>query len=220
MKHKLAAVPALLLGFIVAAPAQDVVPSGTSVTVRTNDRIDLHESSDGRIYSAVIDQDVRDRAGRVAIPRGSNAELIVRNLGRDDMSVDMESVTVQGRRYIVSTADQTFQGNDKDGVGKNSRTGKYVGGGAVLGTIIGAIAGGGKGAAIGALAGGAAGAGTQVITRGRDVKIPSESLLTFRLDRSLEVGRGNRSRDDGYYRNGSHYHKDPYKNDYTRRDRY
>jgi len=216
-----AALPALLLGFAVAAPAQvDVIPSGTNITVRTNERIDMHDSSDGRIYTAVVDQDVRDRDGQVVIPRGSDAELIIRNLGREDMAVDMESVTVQGRRYIVSTTDQTYQGTDKEGLGKNSRTGKYVGGGAILGTIIGAIAGGGKGAAIGAVAGGAAGAGTQVITRGRDVRIPSESLLTFRLDRPLELGRGDRSRDDGYNRNGSHYHNDPYRNDDTRRDRY
>jgi hypothetical protein len=209
MKRMFLTAPALLLGLTMAAHAQvDVVPNGTSITVRTNERIDLHDSSDGRIYSAVIDQDVRDRDGHVAVPRGSSAELIVRNLGRNDLAVDMESVTVQGRRYIVSTTDQPMQGSDKDGIGQNSRTGKYVGGGALLGTIIGAIAGGGKGAAIGALAGGAAGAGTQVITRGRDVRIPSESLLTFRLDRRLEVGRGNYSRDNGFDRNGVHYHND------------
>jgi hypothetical protein len=77
----------------------------------------------------------------------------------------------------------------------------------VLGTIIGAIAGGGKGAAIGAAAGAAAGAGTQTITRGRDVKVPAESLITFRLDRPLTVAQGAYSRDNGYTENGYHYHK-------------
>jgi hypothetical protein len=209
MTTRFAILPALLLGCTLIAPAQvDLVPSGSSITVRTNETIDMHDRSDGRVFSGVVDRDVLDRDGRVAIRRGANAELIVRNVGREDMVVDLESVTVQGRRYIVSASGESYQGSEKDGVGKNERTGKYVGGGALLGTIIGAIAGGGKGAAIGAVAGGAAGAGTQVMTRGRDVRVPAESLLTFRLARPLEVGRGDYSRDNGYDRDGHHYHQD------------
>ena len=78
------------------------------------------------------------------------------------MSVDLESVTVNGRRYMVSA--EAYDKSRGSGLGKNKRTGEYVGGGAALGAIIGAIAGGGKGAAIGAAAGGGAGAGTQVLT--------------------------------------------------------
>jgi hypothetical protein len=62
-----------------------------------------------------------------------------------------------------------------------------VGGGAVLGAIIGGIAGGGKGAAIGAGAGSAAGAGVQVLTRGQQVKVPSETLLEFRLQQPVTI---------------------------------
>ena len=62
-----------------------------------------------------------------------------------------------------------------------------VGGGAVLGTIIGAIAGGGKGAAIGAVVGGAAGAGGEILTKGKEVRVPSESVLNFRLDQDLRL---------------------------------
>jgi hypothetical protein len=218
MKLQVATIPALLLGCALAVPAQDVVPAGTNVTVRTTDAINIRDTSDGRIYTGVVDQDVLDRDGRVAIPRGANAELIVRNVGRDDLALDLESVTVNGRRYIVSTTDQSYAGTGKDGIGKNQRTGKYVGGGALLGTIIGAIAGGGKGAAIGAIAGGAAGAGAQTMTRGRSVQVPSESLLTFRLDRPLEVGRGEYSRDNGYDRNGYHYHNNDYQRQYNNND--
>jgi hypothetical protein len=89
-------------------------------------------------------------------------------------------------------------------VGANKRTAKYAGGGAIIGSIIGAIAGGGKGAAIGALAGGGAGAIGQTVTRGRQVSVPAESMLTFRLDRSLRVGGPDRGRD----RDGAHYHDD------------
>ena len=76
----------------------------------------------------------------------------------------------------------------KKSVGANRRTGEFVGGGAVLGTIVGALAGGGKGAAIGAAAGAAGGAGVEIATSGRIVRIPAESVLTFRLERPLEMG--------------------------------
>jgi len=62
-----------------------------------------------------------------------------------------------------------------------------VGGGAVLGTLIGAIAGGGKGAAIGAAAGGVTGAGAQVLTRGKEVKVPAETILQFKLTQPLRL---------------------------------
>ncbi len=47
------------------------------------------------------------------------------------------------------------------------------------------------------------------MTRGSSVRVPAESLLTFRLDRPLVVATGEDSRDRGYYRNGYHYHGDP-----------
>ena len=211
MQKSIWAIPAALIALQFTAAAQvDTLRSGTNVTVRTNSSIDVKNPSDGRIYTGVVDQDVMDQSGRVAIPRGSDAELIVRNYGNGEVILDIESITVNGRRYIVSTQDEPVSnqtGSQKEGVGKNERTAKYVGGGAVLGTIIGAIAGGGKGAAIGAAAGAAAGAGTQTITRGRDVKVPAESLITFRLDRPLTGGQGALSRDNGYTENGYHYHK-------------
>lgn len=179
----------------------DTVPAGTNIEVRTNRSINLHDSTDGRPYVATVNRDVLDRDGRVAIPRGSEAELVVREVGRHDLALDLQSVNVNGRRYVVESEANNYDASGKPGVGKNERTAKYVGGGAILGTIIGAIAGGGKGAAIGALAGGAGGAGAQTLTRGRDVKVPSESLLTFRLEQPLRVGGGgNRGRDRQYPR--------------------
>jgi hypothetical protein len=196
----------------MAAFAQaDRVPVGKDITVRTNEKIDLKGASDGRIYTGVVDRDVMDSSGHVAIPRGSNAELIVRNVSSSERAVDLESITVGGNRYVVAaTGQENTSETQKEGVGKNKRTAKYVGGGAVIGSIIGAIAGGGKGAAIGAIAGGAAGAGAQTITRGRDIHVPAESLLTFRLDRPLELRTGLNSRDNGYDRNGQHFHRYTY----------
>jgi hypothetical protein len=88
------------------------------------------------------------------------------------------------------------------GIGNNQETLKNVGGGALLGTVIGAIVGGGKGAAVGAAAGAAVGAGAQILTHGRRVSVPAESLLTYRLQSGLDLG----VTDTGYSKDGQHYH--------------
>ncbi|HYP08193.1 MAG TPA: hypothetical protein VER03_18310 [Bryobacteraceae bacterium] len=199
------------LGFCLSAQT-DRVPAGSEIVVRTNDAIDARHPSDSRIYSGVVDRDVMDRSGRVVIPRGAEAELIARDVNdQKEIVVDLESVTVSGRRYVVDSQEQLVtaegSGDRKEGVGANERTGKYVGGGALIGSIIGAIAGGGKGAAIGAATGAGAGAVGQTVTRGGAVRLPSESVLTFRLDRALRIGAA----DDGFSREGRHYHR--YDND-------
>jgi len=162
----------------------DTIPAGTEVVVRTVDPIDVRQADPGRHFLATVDRDVRDANGRVAIPRGANAHLIATDAGNRDIAIDLRSVNVNGQRYILNSEDITAQ-RPREGLGANQRTGSLIGGGAVLGTILGAIAGGGKGAAIGALAGGAAGAGTVVLTRGREVRMPSETILRFRLDRPV-----------------------------------
>jgi hypothetical protein len=182
------------------------VPAGSEIVVRTIDSIDANHPSDSRIYNATVERDVLDRSGRVVIPRGADAELIMRDASDSDIVVDLESVTVNGERYVVNAGSETVSATSeerREGVGANERTGKYVGGGAIVGSIIGAIVGGGKGAAIGAATGAGAGAATQTVTRGGSVRLPSESVLTFRLDRPLRVG----SADDGYMREGRHYHR-------------
>lgn len=182
------------------------VPNGTTIPVRTNESINLGDAPDGRVYTGVVADDVRDTAGNVVFPRGANAELIVRRVDNDERMVDLESISIRGRRYAVEATPESVSSDRKQGLGANQRTGKYVGGGAALGAIIGAIAGGGKGAAIGAATGAGAGAVGQVVTRGRSGRIPSESLLTFRLERGLATG--NAYRDQGYSREGRHYHRD------------
>jgi hypothetical protein len=177
------------------------IAAGASITVRNNEPIDARQT-DGRVFSGVVHQDVLDADGNVAIPKGSDAELTVRIDSNHDLAVDLESVTVDGQRYALTTNPERPADGQKDGIGQNKRTAEYVGGGALLGTIIGAIAGGGKGAAIGAAAGAAAGAGTQVLTRGKTVNVPAESLLTFRLERTLEMGAA----DGGFNRDARQYY--------------
>jgi len=175
----------LLVG---AAFAQNnIVPSGTEIRVRTDQAIQTNTPSTDRFYGATVSQDVMDASGNVAIPKGSPAELAVRRgANNNEVVLDLESVRVNGRRYSLM-ADTNARSGGKEGIGKNKRTGEYVGGGALAGTLIGAIAGGGKGAAIGAIAGGAAGAGAQTVTRGSQVSIPAETELQFRLTNDVAL---------------------------------
>src|SRR5438105_450035 len=75
---------------------------GTMIAVRTNESIDV-ERRDNRVYTGIVDQDVRGDNGRLAIPRGSNAELIVRVRPDNDLILDLESVVVNGQRYAIKT---------------------------------------------------------------------------------------------------------------------
>jgi hypothetical protein len=177
------------------------IEPGTVIPVRTNQYISSARA-DGRIFTGSVSQDVMGSNGALAIPRGSDVELIVRNAPDGDLVLDLESVMIDGRRYAVAASANRIDADKKEGVGANQRTGKFVGGGAILGGIIGAIAGGGKGAAIGAGVGAAAGAGNEMATRGREVRVPSETLLTFRLDQPLTMGVP----DSGETQGGYHYH--------------
>ena len=189
-----------------ALQARSTIDADTTLKVRTTEPIDV-KTADGLVFKGTIDEDVLDRDDLVAIPEGSTVELIARKSG-NEMTLDLESVTVNGQRYAVladqSTVGTTGQlGAGARTIGANKDTAVYVGGGALLGTIIGAIAGGGKGAAIGAAVGAAGGAGAQIVTKGRSVYLPAESLVTFRLARRLNVG----IEDTGFDRDNRHYHR-------------
>jgi hypothetical protein len=167
------------------------VPAGTEISVLTNQEINSKTTNQGQTFPADVAENVTNSAGQVVIPKGSEAELVIRNVnaggttGTSELALDLQSIKVGGRRYMVSTEDVSQSG--RSGLGKNKRTAEMVGGGAVLGTLIGAVAGGGKGAAIGAATGAAAGAGTQILTRGKTVEVPAESTLRFKLDQPLQL---------------------------------
>ena len=161
------------------------INAGTFVTVRTSEAIQT-DRDDTRTYSGVVAEDVWDDYGRLsvpAIPAGSRVDLVVRPTSDNELVVDLDSIYANGVRYSVAASAERLEGttgrrSDKD-------TAIYAGGGALLGGIIGAIAGGGKGAAIGAAAGAATGIG--VAYRGRSIRVPEGSDLTFRLERELDL---------------------------------
>ena len=170
-----------LASVVYAQPNERMIPAGTIVQVRTNQAIDSTNAPPGHVFTGFVAHDIAARTGRVVIPGGSPAELVVRNVSKHQMVLDLQAIMIAGTRYQVSSDSATVQGGKKSGLGANKRTAKFVGGGAAGGSVIGAIAGGGAGAAIGAIAGGAGGATAQVLTRGKSVKVPAESLITFRL---------------------------------------
>ena len=167
------------------------LPVGTEISVRTEETIESSKAVDGQTFAADVTTDVLDANGDVVIPRGSNAQIKIVSVskggkitGASDLVLDLGTVSVDGRAYQISTTDMEQKG--KSGIGANKRTGIFTGGGAAVGAIIGAIAGGGKGAAIGAAAGAGAGAAGQVLTKG-SIKVPVETVLTFKLDRPLRI---------------------------------
>ena len=168
------------------------LPRGSEISVRTNEPIDSETAAEGQTFDAQVTRNATDANGDVVIPRGSPARIVIKSAskggrikGASDLVLDLQSVTINGKPYMIDTVDVTKQG--KSGVGANKRTATYTGGGAALGAIIGAIAGGGKGAAIGAASGAGAGALTQILTKGKSIKVPVESVLTFNLDKELKV---------------------------------
>ena len=168
------------------------LPAGTEISVRSEETIDSARAAEGQTYAAELTADVRDAAGDVVLPRGANAQIIIRAAskggrirGSSDLVLDLASVSVGGAQYQLSTVDLSQKG--KPGMGANKRTAEYTGGGAAIGAIIGAIAGHGKGAAIGAGSGAGAGALTQILTKGSSIQIPAETVLTFKLDQPLHV---------------------------------
>ncbi|MCU1284140.1 MAG: hypothetical protein JWO13_490 [Acidobacteriales bacterium] len=167
------------------------IPNGTELSVRTNEAIDSKTANVGQTFSAVLAADVVDSSGSVTIPKGSDARLVIRSASggsmtsASDLVLDVDNVTVAGINYIVSTGDMVQQGGQ--GVGANQKTAVMVGGGAALGTLIGALVGGGKGAAIGAAIGAGAGVGTEVLTKGKQVRVPAETVLNFKLDQDLRL---------------------------------
>lgn len=170
----------------------DVLPAQTQLAIRTNESINATQSDVGKTYSAEVARTIQDQNGNILVPKGAPVALTIASvknptLGEYQAELALHSITINNHRYLVSTNTVTQQGTG--GLGKNKKTAEMVGGGALLGTVIGAVAGGGKGAAIGAVLGGAGGAGAQVLTKGKQVKVPAEAVLTFQLSQPVRLQR-------------------------------
>jgi len=169
-------------------PKALVVPAGTVLTVRLGEAVGSKISSPGQTFSATLASAVTVD-GRTAIPAGASASGTVvdaKPLGRfkggASLQLKLTSVTVGGSDRAISTSSVV-----RTESGKGKRTAVLAGGGAALGALIGGLAGGGKGAGIGALAGGGAGTGGAAFTGNKDIVLPAESAVSFKLEQSIEV---------------------------------
>jgi len=167
----------------------NTLPAGSVVTVRMIDSIDSDRTNEGRTYRASLDEPIVVNGAMVA-DRGSDATVKVVRVqqsgkisGNEEVQLVLAGLNINGRMVPVNTGAATVAEKSK-----GSQSAKVIGGTAVVGAIIGAIAGGGKGAAIGAASGAGAGAAVQAI-RGQRVQIASESTLDFTLNDPVYLNR-------------------------------
>lgn len=165
-----------------------VVPAGTMVTVRLGEAVGSKISSPGQSFSATVASPI-EVDGTTVIPSGAEARGTVvdaKPLGRFKggaaLEIRLTSITVDGKQRRVETSALT-----RTEKGKGKRTAVLAGGGAAAGALIGGLLGGGKGAAIGALGGGGAGGAGAAFTGNKDVVLPAESAVSFKLESPLEL---------------------------------
>ena len=164
------------------------VPSGTVLTVRMIDPVDSAVNQTGEMFRATLDEPLVV-SGRTIATRGANVttklvsvEEAGRISGRSELALILYDITINGRRYEITSEQVTQQGSSR-----GTQTAQRVGVGAVIGAVIGGIAAGGGGAAKGAAAGAGAGTAVQVLTHGENVQIPAESRLEFTLSTPLNL---------------------------------
>ena len=155
---------------------------GDSIAVRLSGAVNTAKNRTGDRFQGVVDHNVEVN-GLVAIPKGAVVQGVLKNVvssgrlrRRSEVTLEIDTVEIAGKRQVLEVEPQTRLGADHKG-----HDGKYIGGGALFGLVVGALAGGGKGAAAGTAAGAATGAGGAALTGKAELYIPSETVMIFRL---------------------------------------
>ena len=170
-------------------PVRVTIQAGTNLAVRVDQHISVKTSHPGDSFTGEVVNPVLDPNGVAVVPKGTRVSGVIdashsrgRIKGASVLELRLTNMTLNGTEYQLRTADLT---QTKKGKGKRSTA--MIGGGAGLGMLIGGIAGGGKGMLIGGLAGGGAGTAGAAMTGNRDLEIPAESVVHFRLSQDLVV---------------------------------
>lgn len=174
----------------VITPVDVHVPRGTTLAIRINQHINVKTAHAGeRFTGEVVNAVTAEGTDRVAIPRGTPVNGVIdashrrgHFKGRSILELRLTSMTLNGQSYRLDTHD-----NVRTKKGKGKRSAAFIGGGSGLGMLVGGLASGGVGLVVGGLAG--AGAGTAIggLTGNRDIDIPAESVMNFRLADDLVV---------------------------------
>ena len=177
-------------GNTAPAPQPIVIPADTTLLVVLDESLGSKTSNSGQSFSASLrDPIVVD--GSDVIPKGARVTGLVKDAksagrfkGAAALSLELTSINIHGHDHNIHTASRDWVTK-----GKGKRTAVLVGGGGALGALVGGLAGGGKGAAIGAAAGAGAGAGGAGLTGNRDISLPAETPVSFKLTQSFELRR-------------------------------
>ena len=173
----------------VPAPVNANIPAGTSLTIRIDQRISVKTSRSGDTFTGEIVEPVLASDNSVLLPKGTQVAGVVdashrrgHFKGRSLLELRLTSLTLNGTQYPLETNDLA-----RSKKGKGKRSAALIGGGAGLGMLVGGLASGGTGLVIGGLAGGGAGTAVAGLTGNRDIDIPAESIVRFRLANDLVV---------------------------------
>ncbi len=171
------------------APVHVTIQAGTSLAIRIDQRISVKTSHPGDTFTGEVVEPVVDPTGNAVVPKGTQVGGVVEEAhkrghlkGASILELRLTSMTLNGTQYHLRTADLTERKK-----GKGKRSAAMIGGGAGLGMLIGGIATGGTGLLIGGLAGGGAGAAGAGLTGNRDLDIPAETVVHFKLAQDLVV---------------------------------
>jgi hypothetical protein len=173
---------------VTKTAAYVTIPAGTRITVRTIDAIDSTQNQVGDRFQASLEEPLRvDGSEIVSRDAGVYGRLAESKesgtfTGRSQLRLELTAFVVNGQTVPIVTGDYELTGKSR-----GASTAKRTVGGAAVGSLIGALAGGGKGAAIGAGVGAGAGAGSETITKGDQVKVPSETLIEFTLQQDVSI---------------------------------
>lgn len=164
------------------------LPAGTPITIRMAEDVDTERNQAGDVFNATLAEPLT-LGDQVIAPAGSEIKGDVAYArdsgtftGQSELILELNELRVGNRTYQLRTSDYS-----EAGPSRGKRTAATVGGAAAVGAVIGGIIGGGKGAAIGAGTGAGVGAGVQVLTRGQRIKVPAETMLTFKLQSPLTI---------------------------------
>jgi len=169
-------------------PTDVTIPAGTGIAIRINQTISVKHSHAGDRFTGSLAEPI-SRDNKVVLPRGSRFNGVVTEAhrrghfkGRSYLGLRLTSLVYQGKTYPIATASLT---RTKKGKGKRSTA--FIGTGTGLGMLVGGVATGGVGLLVGGAAGGGLGTLLAGVTGNRDISIPAESLVRFRLEDDLTV---------------------------------